>query len=321
MEQSNIQNILSHFSSGSQFTDKMVLSVIIIVFFFLVKWLVSRFVKRKVEDVTRHYYWQLGIKYIIYILGTIMVARVWFEGVSSVATFLGLVGAGLAIAVQDTIASMVSFAFIIWRRPFVVGDRVQLGDVIGDVIDIRLFQTLLMEVNSRWVDADQSTGRILHMPNNRVFKDRLVNYDKGFGYIWYEMGVQVTFESNWKKAKAILLKIVNEEVESISSKGMSEFREVSRNYLVRFGKLTPIVYLAVRDSGVMLTLRFLTPPRKVRGTEDQLWTRILEEFALCDDIDLAYPTTRMYFNQTEGKSGARAVFPSEFSSSQPSINP
>ncbi len=312
MDPAYIKNILNHFSSSTYFNDKISLSILIVVFLFLLKWVMSRFITTKVEDVTRHYYWQMGIKYVIYTFGIILVSRVWFEGVASVATFLGLVGAGLAIAMQDVIASMVSFAFIVWRRPFVVGDRVQLGDDIGDVIDIRLFQTLMMEINSRWVDADNSTGRILHMPNNRVFKDRLVNYDKGFGYIWYEMGILVTFESNWRKAKEILLKIISEEIEPVTPRGKKEFKEVSRSYLIRFGKMTPIVYLSVKDSGVMLTLRFLIRPRKVRDKEDQLWTRILEEFDKNNDIDFAYQTTRMYFNQTEGKSGAQAALPKDF---------
>src|SRR5207247_865051 len=93
--------------------------------------------------------------------------------------------------------------FILWRRPFEVGDRVQIGPHAGDVIDLGLFQFTLNEIGA-WVNADQSTGRIIHVPNGKVFTDPVANYNKGFRYIWNEVPVVVTFESDWRKAKQIL---------------------------------------------------------------------------------------------------------------------
>ena len=78
----------------------------------------------------------------------------------------------------------------------------------GDVIDIRLFQFSINEIGN-WVDADQSTGRIIHIPNGIVFTEPQANYTAGFQYIWNEIPVLVTFESDWKKAKQILTDIVN----------------------------------------------------------------------------------------------------------------
>ena len=187
-----------------------------------------------------------------------------------------------------------------WRRPFQVGDRIQLGNHAGDVIDLRIFQFTLMEIGN-WVDAEQSTGRILHIPNGQVFSDVLANYSKGFQYIWNEVPVLVTFESNWKKAKEILLRIGVKHAEHLSKTAEQRVKKASMKFMIFYSKLTPTVYTCVKDCGVLLTIRYLCEPRRRRGSEQAIWEEILEEFAECQDIDFAYPTQRFYNNLLEGK--------------------
>ena len=99
--------------------------------------------------------------------------------------------------------NLAGWVFIAIRKPFAVGDRIEIGDHTGDVIDMRLFQFTLVETGN-WVDADQSTGRIIHIPNGWVFRQSTANYTAGFNFIWNEIPVTVTFESNWEKARDIL---------------------------------------------------------------------------------------------------------------------
>ena len=101
------------------------------------------------------------------------------------------------------------------RRPFALGDRIQIGKHSGDVIDIRFFQFTINEIGN-WVDADQSTGRIIHIPNGKVFTEAQANFTQGFSHIWNEIGVLVTFESDWEKAKNILEKIVEKHAASLT---------------------------------------------------------------------------------------------------------
>lgn len=103
-------------------------------------------------------------------MGALVVARLWFVGLQSLSTFLGLLTAALAIALQDPIVNLAGWLFLIWRRPFRVGDRIQIGDIRGDVIDMRIFQFSLLEIGN-WVNADQSTGRVIHVPNGKVFRE------------------------------------------------------------------------------------------------------------------------------------------------------
>lgn len=111
-----------------------------------------------------------------------------------------MLSAGIAIALKDPITDLAGWVFILWWKPFEVGDRIQLEDNAGDVIVIRIFQFTIIEIGN-WVDADQSMGSILHIPNSKVFLEVLANYSIGFNYIWHEIGVLVTFESDWQKAK------------------------------------------------------------------------------------------------------------------------
>ncbi|MFQ3213861.1 MAG: small-conductance mechanosensitive channel [Marivirga sp.] len=127
---------------------------------------------------------------------------VWIDKIDSIGTFLDLVSAGLAIALQVPTVNVAAWLFIVIRKPFIVGDRIEIGGVARDVIDIRFFQFTINEIGN-WVESDQSTGRIIHVPNGEVFRVSQANYDQGFSHVWNELAVLITFESNWKLAKSL----------------------------------------------------------------------------------------------------------------------
>ncbi len=267
--------------------------------------LILALVYRRVHDPWSRYRWRKSLTYVFMAAGIVIVGRMWFAGVQALATFFGLLSAGLAIALKEPVSNLAGWAFIIWRGPFEVGDRVQIGPHAGDVIDLGVFQFTLNEIGA-WVQADQSSGRIIHIPNGKVFTDPIANYNKGFRYIWNEVPVVVTFESDWRKAKQILGKIAVKHAEHLTAQAEQELLAASQQYLINYRKLTPIVYTNVVDFGVQLTIRYLIEPRKRRGTEHAIWEDILTEFAACQDIDLAYHTTRSFKYTEEGKPGLRA---------------
>jgi len=174
-----------------------------------------------------------------------------------------------------------------------VGDRIEIAQHAGDVIDVRIFQFTLLEIGN-WVDADQSTGRMIHVPNGRVLSDVVANYNRGFQYIWNEVAVLVTFESNWREAKAILERIATQHAASVTGEAARQIEEASRQFMIVYNKLTPTVYTSVRDSGVLLTVRYLCDPRQRRTTTEAIWEDILTGFAQRPDIDFAYPTQTLH---------------------------
>jgi small-conductance mechanosensitive channel len=162
-----------------------------------------------------------------------------------------------------------------------------------------VFQFTLLEIGN-WVDADQSTGRVIHVPNGQVFRDAQANYTQGFQYIWDEMPVTITFESNWTKAKAILQEIANQHTGHFSESARQQVQRAAEKYFIFYSKLTPIVYTSVKEYGIVLTIRYLSEPRRRRGNEHAIWEDILHQFGACPDISFAYPTQRFYSHVLEG---------------------
>ncbi|MGH7537578.1 MAG: mechanosensitive ion channel family protein, partial [Gemmatimonadales bacterium] len=148
--------------------------------------------------------------------------------------------------------------------------------------------------------ADQSTGRIIHVPNGKVLSEPIANYDKGFPYIWHEIPVTVTYESDWKKAKGILESVAAKHAEHLTEQVEKNLLEASRQYLIAYTKLTPIVYTKAVDHGICLTIRYLIRSRFRRGSENAIWQDVLDAFTAAPDIDLAYPTVRS-IRDDEGK--------------------
>ncbi|RLB57634.1 MAG: mechanosensitive ion channel family protein [Deltaproteobacteria bacterium] len=284
-------------------------TVLVVLAYLLLRRLSRRVLLRRVEEPNRRYFIGKGITYVLSILAILVIAKIWIKSDINLATYLGILSAGLAIALQDPIVNMAGWLFLMVRQPFRVGDRVQVGKLRGDVIDIRLFMFTLLEIGN-WVDAEQSTGRIVHVPNGQVFKTPLSNYTQGFEFIWHEIPVTVTFESDWQKARRILERIAGEQAERLDEHMARQIRELGDKWRIHFHHLTPIVWLKVCDFGVTLTIRYLCRPRNRRGSEDRIWQSVLQAFADEPDIDLAYPTQRFYQNHLEGKPGTGGPVPS-----------
>ena len=274
-----------------------------------VRLVVGHMLERRVSEVQRRYLAKKTFNYLISFAFVIVTLVIWFGGLTGWSAYLGLVSAGLAIALQDPLVNLAGWIFISIRKPFVVGDRIQLGEHRGDVIDIRLFQFSLVEIGN-WVDADQSTGRIIHVPNGWVFKQATANFTAGFQFIWDEIPVMVTFESDWRRAKEILQDIAERHTGVKGEVAAEQVRQASRKYMIFFQHLTPIVWTSVADSGVVLTMRYLSDPRRRRSTAAAIWEEILVAFAAESAIDFAYPTMRYYDNRAEGKPGAGGPPPS-----------
>ena len=272
---------------------KFIATFLALLIFFILRKLILKMVFKNTSDALIRYRWQKTSTYIIYTIALIIVGRIWFKGIQSIATYLGLLSAGVAIALKDPLTNITGWFFILSRTPFAVGDRIQVGTHSGDVIDINFFKFTLMEIG-HWGEGEQSSGRIIHIPNGKVFTETLANYGKGFKYIWNEVPVLITFESDWKTAKKNLQEIAEKHAAHVSKAAAKKFKETSKLFMMYKPDFNPQVYTKVEDSGVLLTIRYLCNPRKRRITSQMIWEDILDDFNAIENIDFAYPTTRFY---------------------------
>jgi small-conductance mechanosensitive channel len=271
---------------------KVVLTFLIL----LVQWIIKRILFQSVNKIqssqTAKYNWRKSISYSTNALAFVGIAFLWSNQFGSFATFLGLLSAGLAIAFRDPIVNMAGWYYIVFRKPFKVGDRVEVDKHIGDVVDISLYEFRLIEIGN-WVNGDQSTGRILHIPNMRVFSSVIGNYNSLVDYIWDETEVNITYESNWRKAKELLQEILLKHAPQVYDHAEEELKSLSGEFFIQNTKLTPTVFTNVTENGIMLSLRYLCKPNRRRVAKEEIWEAILDCFSNHEDINMAYSTRRI----------------------------
>ena len=285
-----MKEMLSRILEGSG--GKIALSLVAVVFFVLVAYLIIRLINRRVEDFNTRHKSRKAIVYGATAAAIIILIVIWIENLRTFGVALGFFTAALALAMTNVILCFVGWVYILMRRPFDIGDRIEIEGTKGDVIDIRIFHTVLLEVGN-WSGGEQSTGRMLYIPNSAAFTRNIFNYTLGFPFIWNEIFVTITFESNWQKAKEILLKHGKVESEKMQEQVSRLVKRMVKSYPIYFRHLSPIVYTKIAQSGVRLELRYLTDVRDRRGTESKINEAVLKDFDAQPDVDFAYPTKRI----------------------------
>ena len=191
---------------------------------------------------------------------------------------IGVVGAGVAVALQDVLASIAGAFSIGFSKLYTVGDRVQIGDTRGDVIDIGLLRTTLMETGN-WVSRDLYNGRIVHMPNSTVLKGTVFNYSQGFQFIWDEIKVVLKTTSDCQLARQMLLRVAKESIGEYFIEAQTSWKTVSDNFRIVNPVLEPIVILVVNNASLEFGLSYVVDYTKRTAKIDELFTKIVKEVA------------------------------------------
>jgi len=284
----------------SDITARLGASLAVLLIIVVGRYLLARWEGKRIQDPEMLFRARKATTYLATTLAVLLLVFIWLPFVDDLGTFLGLVSAGIAIALAPLVLNLAGWAYIVFRRPFAVGHRVEVGDEAGDVVDIRAFRFTILEIRN-WVDADQSTGRVVHIPNGRVFTTPMANFTEGFAQIWNEISFVVTFESNWERAEQILREAMAPvAVPEDRARAAHEHVSTSRDYRINYRELRPTVYVNVVDQGVQLTGRLLVEARQRRTADDRIWRSVLSALAAAPDVAFAYPTTRFYSSEEPG---------------------
>ena len=273
--------------------------LIVLVLWVLNKLAVRLFSHGTVEEIRKQYHWRKTIEYTLFTIGVLVIGNLWISNFQFIVTFLGILSAGIAIALKEVFMNIAGWAYIYIRKPFDVGDRIQIGEVKGDVIDLRLFQFTMLEIGN-WVDADQSTGRIVHVPNLKVFVESQANYSQGFNYIWNEQVIFITLDSDYKRAKSLLTEILDALLLDEIVSAEAEFKKARDKHLIVYNQFTPAVFIDITERGVQIAMRYLCNPRRRRMIHHAITEAILESFSKEEHVHLAYPTTTIQYKPKSG---------------------
>ncbi|MGE0113525.1 MAG: mechanosensitive ion channel family protein [Steroidobacteraceae bacterium] len=243
---------------------------------FIVSRLVQRAVAQRVSDATTRYRARKSVALVGYLLSVLAVAVVFSDRLGGLTVAFGVAGAGIAFALQEVIASAAGWVAISFGRFYEPGDRVQLGGIKGDVIDVGMLRTTLMEVG-QWVDSDLYNGRIVRIANSFIFKEPVFNYSADFPFLWDEIKLPVRYGSDWKAARRMLEKVTNEICGDYARQSLEAWHVAVRKYALEEARVEPMVTLAANDNWLEFTARYIVHYRARRMVKDQLFTRILEE--------------------------------------------
>ena len=243
-------------------------------------WLVIKMIQKNLitkikEDNNRYRAKKLG-SFIGFFLTIVLITVVYSNKLGGLTVALGVAGAGIAFSLQEVITSFAGWLAIILGGFYKSGDRVQLGGIKGDVMDIGVLRTTLMETG-QWVDGDLYNGRIVLIANSYVFKEPVFNYSGDFPFLWDEIKIPIQYGSNYEKTTQILLKVGNEVAGDLSSKSKAQWQELKSKYRLEEAQTEPMVSLVANDNWVEYTLRYIVNYKKRRATKTALYTKILTE--------------------------------------------
>jgi small-conductance mechanosensitive channel len=276
--------------------DDNLINLIITAFVIFAVWLgrrlVLRYLSRKIDDLDSYRKWRRVSSIVAILVGIIAILTIWARQLSVLIFFILVVILGLVITLKEPILNLAGWIYILIVHPFKVGDRVQVKEFRGyrgDILEVNPFSFKLSEIGNsgNWIDEDDSTGRIVDVPNGWVFIHTIANYSKMIEHIWEEIPIRISFDSNWQKAQKILIKILNEEKIKISDSGIRKIRKNFREHTGKYPGLEPKVYVRAVDFGLQLTLRYVCNTKNRRATSQIVWDEILKEFSKHNDIELA----------------------------------
>ncbi len=268
----NIQRWLSDPTVSRLIEVAIGIVIIALVFRFI-----SQSLPRYIQDTDTRYRTRKTINFTGYVIMLLFAVFIFSDRLGQLTVIFGVVGAGIAFALQEVIASFAGWVAISLGQFYKPGDRVQLGGIMGDVIDISILRTTLMECGD-WVKADLYNGRIVRIANSFVFKEPVYNYSADFAFVWDEITVPVKYGSEHKLAREILERVALEVTGEYIAQAKEQWQGMTNKYLIEDARIEPIVTLIAKENWMEFTVRYPVSYKKRRIEKDQLFTRILDEF-------------------------------------------
>ncbi len=245
---------------------------------------------RRIRESSTRYSLNRALSVLNVVVIAAVVIRIWID-TNYIFVAYGIIGAGIAVALQDLFRSFVGGILIVLYGIYAVGDRIEINEKEGDVIDIGIFTTTVFEIHAHQVMGEQPTGRIVTIPNGAVLTSEVINFTKDHDFIWDEISIPITYDSDWEGAIGTFLAIVDAETREITDRAEDEIEDLGDRYYLPRKVVEPSVYLTLTESWITFDIRYVTDARMVRLTRDDLTRKILRAIEQTDDITIAAPVS------------------------------
>jgi small-conductance mechanosensitive channel len=275
-----------------------VTTVAILALAFALRVILVPLARRRHQDDPYRRYWAGKIaSYVITAFAVIALIVLWAPLGGRLSVILGFATAGIAFAMQEVIGALFGWINILAGRIYTVGDRIEVGGVRGDVMDITPLRTKILEIGSdpaagghrSWVGARQPTGRVVTVSNKKTFTEAVFNYSAHLEWIWEEIGFSISQDADWESAERILLAVVRENAPDLGGQGKEGLAALRQRFLLSQAEVEPHTYIRVEQGDVEVVARFVVTVRAARQAKDAITRAVLECFR-SEGIAIAYQT-------------------------------
>lgn len=248
------------------------------------KWFASRIFEDKAQFSFRRF-----IDIIFALIVLLVLSSIWVEDPTTLIVSSGIIGAGFAIALQDLFRNLAGGLLALFSNVYKIGDRIEVNGNYGDVLSVGLFNTTLLEIRE-WIDGDQATGRLLTIPNSVVLSGIVKNYTREFSFIWDEITLPITYESDWQKAHQLILGIVEQETKEVTIMAQDALKKLGKRFYLTGRQAAPFIFVSLTDNWIEFKIRYVTEADVRRKVSTNLSRKILEEIQKAENIKVASST-------------------------------
>jgi small-conductance mechanosensitive channel len=269
--------------------DLFLTSLVLTVAYLFFTVIIGMFLVKRIADLKTRYTANKAISVLSVIFVIAICLRIWVTDTSSLIVSYGIIGAAIAFALQDLFKNFVGGFLIIISSLYRVGDRISIDDKFGDVMDIGIMNTTLMEIRG-WVSGDQPSGRLLFIPNGFVMNHAVYNYTRDHSFVWDEISIPLTYDSDWKLAKDLILGIIIKETASMTKQADEEIERIGEDYYLPKKVVDPSAYITLTDNWITLDVRYVTDARTRRMLRSRMSELILSAIEKEDRITISSTT-------------------------------
>ena len=241
-----------------------------------------KFIRKKMPDTGTRYKSQKGIEVVGYIFLTFLTISYFTGNIKDFALAIGLLTAGITITLQELILSIAGSIYIFFVNVYKPGDRIEINQIKGDVIDIDSIYTTMMEIGE-WVSSDNYSGRIVKLSNAFVFRGPIYNYSRDFPFIWDEIDLPIRYGSDLELAKEIVIRVARENLSGYVTESISKWKHVVDKYYIEDAQVEPTLAITLTDNWIRFNLRYIVDYKKRRYVKHLLNDLIGKEIQKTND--------------------------------------
>lgn len=235
---------------------------------------IRKMLKRRIDNISIRYKAQKGVQIIGYVLILILILMaITLDSFKDYTIIIGLFTAGITFTLQELILSIAGSFYIFFVRVYKPGDRIEINNIKGDVIDIDSIYTTIMEMGE-WVNSDNYSGRIVKISNSFVFKGPIKNYSMDFPFVWDELNILISYSSDTTLAKTIIMDTALNLLSDYTEKSKDKWKEMVERYYIENATLEPTIAMNLTDNWIQLNLRYITDYKLRRNTKNALFEQI-----------------------------------------------